>query len=158
MKLISKLLLCLCTCLIVLSCSKDGDEPQEVKIEGKWEYYKTAYFADGVEVEEDYEIWNHSCEKSKDYRFFAVNGNTEDTRYSAECEVRSAAEKWEWFNDEDMISINLPNKTKKIYKVLVLNETTLKLKYLKTIGVIAKDVHKINESNYLIFKRSINMF
>lgn len=150
MKLISKLVVLFLMVFNLLSCSKDDEQ---ATLEGKWEFYKEGYFFDIPETEDGYYLHNNRCETKKDYRFFGKEdeGVLKDFYYSSDCDETSNTYNWSLKDNGKKLDINYLNGRGDVYEIVVLNGTTLKLKYLESYSTISTKA--VRRASHIILKR-----
>lgn len=150
MKLISKVAVLFLMVFNLLSCSKDDEQKT---LEGKWEFYKNGYFYNTPEVENDYVLYKNACTSKKDYRFFSKNSNgtLQDFYFSSDCNETSRTYIWTLKDNGKKLDINYKDGTGDIYEIVLLNGTTLKLKYLESYGIINNK--GVKRASHLILRR-----
>ncbi|CAM4265709.1 putative periplasmic lipoprotein [Flavobacterium terrigena] len=130
-----KYLLLFVAALIFVSCGSD-DEPvvAEASIIGSWEYYKEGTIVGGTETLANYE---NSCSTKKDYVEFLQNGEYDDVYYDSNCD--ESIDYGDWTKSGNMLT-NVTEDT--TVEILVLTNTTLKIKYVDTDGAIYTTVFR----------------
>lgn len=96
------------------------------------EFYKNGYFYKVPETEEGYALYSHSCTTNKHYRFFYADGKLQQFYYSQEFRETFRNYKWTLKDKGKKLNINHNNGAGDIFEVIILNESTLKLKYLES--------------------------
>lgn len=130
-------LLLLSSILIISSCSNNDDnmDSSSASIIGKWNRYKVSYTLDNGEVEEV--LWQHKCSTKKDYIEFRENQTYEPIEYLSNCEIHTAhggGGFWRTENNIIYMSSNSEFSDEEQAEILVLNNSTLKVKYYDNNG------------------------
>lgn len=130
-----KYLLLFVSVLAFVSCSDDDDKTSSpASVVGAWEYYKEGEIVSGVETLVNYE---NECSTNKDYVEFLQNGEYDDVYYNSDCE--ESVDYGDWTKSGNMLT-NVTEGT--TVEILILTETTLKIKYVDTDGAIYTTVLK----------------
>lgn len=148
MKLIAKVTVLFLMVFNLLSCSNDDEQ---ATLTGKWEFYKNGYFYEQPESPEGYVVYNHACQTNKDYRFFTNEGVLREG-YFFECNESSRAYKWSLKDNGKKLDIQISEGRGDIYEVMILNGSTLKLKYVESYGVIINKA--IKRPSHVIMKKA----
>ena len=122
--------------LSFVSCNKDDDNDLQTSgsIVGKWEFLKEGAIVSGQEILTAY---NHTSGCSKDFLDFKSNGIADDYSYekpSGSCvEFVDAAT---WVKVGNTLSVNYGDGDFFDGEIMILNNTTLKIKFTDDDGVI----------------------
>lgn len=127
------IILCIASAGFLFSCNKDdgSSEPTVMEpLEGKWNYIKTSFTANGTtSAELNYTGNQEGC--SKDYIQFSSGGIYTEGDYFGECEL--ATYSGTWSKNGTTLTV-LENGEAKIYEVALVNSVSLKLKYTYTVS------------------------
>lgn len=112
--------------LIISSCSSsDGDNSNDSRLIGKWNYHQETNIINGVE---SIHLWPHACSSIKDNVEFFSNGNYKESSYLNNCQLDSNnSGNGSWTLNGNNLTINIWGDIY-TYQVVTLNNDILKLK------------------------------
>jgi hypothetical protein len=116
-----KYLLLFVSVLAFVSCSDNDDSTDSSSIIGAWEYAKEGTIVSGTETLVNYE---NECSNKKDYVEFLQNGEYGDYYYDSTCD--ESVDYGDWTKSGNMLTNVTEDST---VEILILNSTTLKIKY-----------------------------
>lgn len=129
-----KYLLLFVSALIFTSCSDNDDATDSSSIVGAWEYFKEGTIVSGTETLIDYE---NLCSSKKDYVEFLQNGEYDDVYYDENCD--ESVDYGDWTISGNMLTNVTEDST---VEILILTDTTLKIKYEDTDGSVYTTIFK----------------
>ena len=131
--------------LIISSCSSsDGDNSNDSRLIGKWDYYQETNIINGDEY---IEVWPHACSNTKDNIEFINNGNYIESAYLNNCQLNSNnSGNGSWTLNGNNLTINIWGDIY-TYQVVTLNNDILKLK-------ITYDIQPGDPEHFLVFTKN----
>lgn len=128
------------------SCSSDDDSSSNTtaSIVGKWEFLQEGEIVNGVETLAAY---NHTTGCSKDYIEFKANAAFDDVFYNNTATgCVSENDPGTWTQNGTTITTTYTGGTPETGEILILTETTLKLKFVD-------NSEGVTETHVTVFKR-----
>lgn len=127
------------------SCSSDDDSSSDTaSIVGKWEYLQEGEIVNGTETLHEY---SHTTGCSKDYIEFKSNGTFDDVWYeNTATGCISENDQGAWTQNGTAITSTYPGQTPQAGQILIVNETTLKVKFVD-------NSEGVTETYVTVFKR-----